>query len=125
MNRIAAILAGVIAVLALSTGTALATGVFNNDPPTSAGWMTRPCKDAPDDTTIKEQNCFWTTSMGTWTDANNNPITVGFWIRKMPGQPLICYFYSPDDVTPSSSDRCYSTTDSKAMFLRRTFALNN
>lgn len=120
MRKILITTALLLGVLLGSVGIAFAA--FDNSPPTPAGWMTRPCKDSADDQTILTQNCYWTTGMGTWTDANGNPVTVGFWIRKMPNQPLICYFYSPDQqLQTSHDDTCYTTTANKTVFLHRTF----
>lgn len=87
-------------------GTAAASGVFDSStPPTPTGWMTRPCKDAPLDGP-RLQNCYWNNTMGL-TDGSGNDIDSGFWIWKVPNQPLKCWIYSPDDEGTTSS-HCYT-----------------
>lgn len=127
MRKYIYMLVGLLVGLAMSATTAFAAGVFDSStPPTSAPWMTRPCIHNPTDAP-RLQNCYWNNTMGL-TDAAGNHIDAGFWIYKLPHQPLVCYIYSPDDYTWAQGrpdEKCYSTTSNRAAFDRRVFDLNN
>lgn len=115
------IVAVITAALIGIGGTAVAEDAFNSSKhPTLAPWMNRPCiVNAAD--TPRLQNCYWNNTMGL-TNGNGDHIAAGFWIRKMPHQPLVCYFMSPDDYTTmDKGDRCFSTTGSVKVFMRRVF----
>jgi len=92
------------------SGTAIADGTFDNStPPSTHGmWMDRPCIDQPTDIP-KPRNCFWNDTMGL-TDIHGDQSHVGFWIRRLPRQHLICWFHAVEGGYGPKDDMCYGTT---------------
>jgi hypothetical protein len=115
MNRIIALgVATSVTALTVGVGVAVADTAFDSSkPPPLARWMTRPCQVTPS-SAPRLHNCYWNDTMNV-TDAGGHHITTGFWIRKMPDQPLVCYFFSP--IETDNVDTCYATTVSDRQLL--------
>lgn len=96
------------ATICIPASTAVAAVTFDNStPPSSPSWMTRPCLADPAASPLI-RNCYWNNTMG-YDDPSAGDPNVGFWVRKIPHQRIICYLHSPDDDATPAADQCYVT----------------
>lgn len=104
MRKYIHMLIGLLVGFGLSATGAYATGAFDSSTPpvNTSTWANRPCKANSGDVPLT-QNCYWNSTMGL------TPATSGFFIRKLPNQPIICYLYVNQT---ENQDHCYSTTTS-------------
>ena len=116
IRRTAVAVAAVGSVLA--GGVAVGATVFDpSTPPPSPHWMTRPCKTNLTDI-ARPRNCYWNSTMGL-TQSDGTTYQGGFWIRKIPGEPVVCYLYAPN--TYGQRDACYPTTESHKRFAAKMY----